>query len=153
MKIIARLIKSFSKLLPSITIKINGKPYLTRYYLLFKDWKWFNIYIHHFHTSDQGLNLHNHPWRFGLSFIFEGGYREESFGHGSNFITQKLVSAPALNIIRHNIFHRVDLLDENQGAWSVFFTGPRITEPPEWGFLDRNTKVFTYYKNNPEAIP
>lgn len=63
--------------LPQTTITINGVPYLTRCYLLGKDWKWGNVYLHHFHSSDQGDELHSHPWSWGLSLVLAGGYVEE----------------------------------------------------------------------------
>jgi hypothetical protein len=63
--------------LPKTTITVNGKPYLTRCYLFGKDRTWGNIYLHHFHSSDQGDELHNHPWVWGLSLVLAGGYYEE----------------------------------------------------------------------------
>lgn len=72
-----RILTWLESWLPKTTITINGKPYLTRCYLLGKDWTWGNIYLHHFHSSDQGDELHNHPWSWGLSFVLAGGYYEE----------------------------------------------------------------------------
>lgn len=71
----------------SYTIHIDGKPYLTRYYLTGAEptpsgtpeekrvWG-VAVFLHHFHASDGERALHNHPWP-GLSLILRGGYVEE----------------------------------------------------------------------------
>jgi hypothetical protein len=164
--------------LPKTTITINGKPYLTRCYLFGKDRAWGNIYLHHFHSSDQGDELHNHPWAWGLSFVLAGGYVEERASnpwtweaHDPNkpynpleiddgwccgqkpcpvHIEKRDIKPGRLNLITPRIFHRVDLKDEAAGAWSIFFTGGRTKS---WGFLNRHTSEFTDFRKNPEAIP
>lgn len=151
-KIILFFVKIICFFLPSHTIKVDGKPYLTRYYILLRDWKSFSLFFHHFHASDQGLQLHNHPWKWALSFIFFGGYLEEFKKSGMDTIGQKIVLPFSFNTVKHEVFHRVDLLNE-AGAWSLFFAGPRIITRPEWGFLDRNTFEFQDWRENPEAIP
>lgn len=147
----SRFVKWFASWLPSTTIIVDGKPYLTRHYVLLRDWKWFNIYVHHFHASDQGDELHNHPWKWAVSFVFDGGYREE-FRVG-DYVAAKYVFPGNINVVKHTGFHRVDMLDEEKGAWSVFFAGPRITTRPEWGFWNRHTKEFRDWRENPNAIP
>jgi hypothetical protein len=162
-----KLFKRLVSLLPSTTITINGKPYLTRYYVFLSDRSWSNIYIHHFHTSDQGDELHNHPWEWGLSLVLAGGYVEErardphvweSVPNVISMIDQsqpveiikRVVKPGTLNFIRKSDFHRTDLRDEKRGAWTLFFTGPRRSD---WGFLNRHTSEFKDYRLNPEAIP
>jgi hypothetical protein len=71
------LLAWLERVLPKTTITVNGKPYLTRCYLFGKDRAWGNVYLHHFHSSDQGDELHNHPWVWGLSLVLAGGYSEE----------------------------------------------------------------------------
>jgi hypothetical protein len=156
--------------LPKTTINVNGIPYLTRCYLLGKDWRWGNVYLHHFHSSDQGDELHSHPWSWGLSLVLAGGYFEERSrnpGHWSAGgrhpeapdgmtmestvpIEKRDIKPGRLNLIKVTDFHRVDLKDEKRGAWTLFFTGPRSTD---WGFLNRHTSEFTDWRRNPEAIP
>jgi len=170
-----RLLRWLESKLPKTTITINGKPYLTRCYLFGKDRAWGNIYLHHFHSSDQGDELHNHPWAWGLSFVLAGGYVEERasdpvtwemqpykspFGDsyikeigmpGSPvYIEKRDIRPGSFNLITPKIFHRVDLRDEEAGAWSIFFTGGRTKS---WGFLNRHTSEFTDFRKNPEAIP
>lgn len=152
----------FLRLLPRTTINVDGKPYLTRYYLLGRDWKLGNIYIHHFHSSDQGLELHNHPWRWGFSIVLKGGYVEERAHNPivwdatlGPFLPHKInvekrdISPGSINIIKPSDYHRVDLKDEVNGAWTLFFTGRRAKS---WGFLNRETGEFQDWTTNPEAI-
>jgi hypothetical protein len=139
--------------LPKTTITINGKPYLTRCYLFGKDRAWGNIYLHHFHSSDQGDELHNHPWEWGLSLILAGGYSEEfreGYSERDWWVNRREKNPGEVNMIRSGDFHRVDLHDEKKGAWSLFFAGPRTQD---WGFWDRHTKAFKDWRTNPEAIP
>lgn len=142
-------------MLPSTTICVGGKPYLTRYYVFLRDWKWLNVYIHHFHASDQGDELHSHPWMFGFSLVLSGGYVEErrvvSFWHVE--VEKRLVMPGDINRVAHDSFHRVDLLDETEGAWTLFLAGPRKTTRPEWEFWNRHTGEFTDWRENPDAIP
>jgi hypothetical protein len=171
---VIRFLRWLESRLPKTTINVNGKPYLTRCYLFGRDRAWGNVYLHHFHSSDQGDELHNHPWTWGLSFVLAGGYSEErtvddfdgawvwsrdpdtefySPNHTLNFkapIEKRDVKPGRFNLITPKVFHRVDLRDEKNGAWSVFFTGGRTKT---WGFLNRHTSEFTDFRKNPEAIP
>jgi len=140
----------------SVTIKIQGVPYLTRYYLIGKDTTGgkFSLFLHHFHTSDQRDELHNHPWRWAFSLILSGGYSEEriesSRGCLYGRIIRRDVGPGSINFIRANDFHRADLYDEERGAWTLFFAGPRSQD---WGFVDRETRQYKDHRENPEAIP
>ena len=53
--------------------RLSNEPYLERYYLLFKDRKWFpfNIFIHKILKSDLD-DLHDHPWPY-FTLILKGG--------------------------------------------------------------------------------
>ena len=64
-------------------------PLLTRYYVV--ETRWFAVYLHHLHTSDEDRALHDHPWSF-VTFLISGGYEEHTpagvfwrrrFRHGS----------------------------------------------------------------------
>lgn len=133
--------------LPSVTIFVEGgEKYLTRYYLFGADRKWGNIFLHHFHASDKGLELHNHPWSWSFGLILLGGYREERRAQ-DNSVQARLVKPGKFNYITNKDFHRVDLLEKD--AWSLFVAGPRTQE---WGFWDRETKQFRDWKTNPNAI-
>jgi hypothetical protein len=141
-----------SERLPHTTIMVPDpetgikEPYLTRYYLFGKDRKWGNIYLHHFHISDKGPDLHNHPWLWSFGIIILGGYKEERV-MPDNSIGSREVNPGTINYITNKIFHRVDLLEND--AWTLFFAGPRTKD---WGFLDRNTREFKHWTSNPDAI-
>jgi hypothetical protein len=155
---ISNILSWFESKLPKMTISVNGKPYLTRCYLFGKDRNWGNIYLHHFHSSDQGLELHNHPWKWGFSIVLSGGYVEERCTDFHHYIFKpkrlnievRKIKAGKFNLIKHTHYHRVDLNDETKGAWTLFFAGPRVSS---WGFLDRHTCEFRDWTTNPDAIP
>ena len=129
--------------LPSFTIAKDGLAYLTRYYVFLKDRLYGNVFIHHFHRSDMdvGANglglLHCHPFGFSVSFIISGGYWEERRQKDGS-VSRRLVRPFTFNWISNDVFHRVDLVDERAGAWSIFITGSRKNRT--WGFWDRVSK-------------
>lgn len=143
-----------AKHLPSFTISKDGVKYLTRHYLLLKDRKWFNAYLHHFHNSDADIGtngfglLHNHPVPFAWGFVLINGYIEHR-RNADDSISTKLVKPFSINFITHKEFHRVDLIGED--AWTLFFTGPRL-DNLTWGFWDRVTKEYIDWKNVVGAI-
>jgi len=145
---------AISKHLPSFSIAKDGLKYLTRYYIFLKDRLYANIFLHHFHRSDMDIGtnglglLHNHPFP-GFSFILFGGYWEERLQTDGSVIRRK-VKPFTFNIIRKDVFHRVDLLDENKGCWSLFFTGSR--KGNTWGFWDRITKEYIPFQKVEGAI-
>lgn len=162
------MLVSLIKLLPSITISKDAKDYLTRYFVFLKDRQFGNIFIHHFHRSDMDMGvdgfglLHSHPFTWGVSFILSGGYDEERmrpykqntkktlFPQLYNCITCKRHLPFTFNFISNKDFHRVDLLDEEKGAWSIFITGSRKNNT--WGFWDRVTKEFIDWKSVVGAV-
>lgn len=50
-------------------------PLLTRYFLI--QTRWFALYLHHLHASDEDRALHDHPWSF-VTFLLSGGYFEHT---------------------------------------------------------------------------
>lgn len=129
--------------------------YLSRFYLYpphtagesdqDSDEAW-GISLHHFHRSDEDLELHNHPWGWGFSIILTGGYEEErrveNSGYGTR-VAQATFRPGRFNIIRANDFHRVLLLDPKNGAWTLFVHGPRIQD---WGFWDPLTNIYEAWR-------
>lgn len=149
------MIRQLVERLPSLTIAKEGKKYLTRYYVFLKDRVFGNIFIHHFHRSDmdvgsdgQGL-LHNHPFDWSFSIVLSGGYREERRRPDGTVYT-KVVKPFSFNFLSKKDFHRVDLLDENKGAWTIFFTGSRKNN--SWQFWDRTSNQFIDWKSVVGAV-
>ncbi len=140
---------------PSETIKIDGVPYLTRYYITGKNDRKIgegrSIFLHQFHTSDQGRELHNHPYE-GTSYILKGGYWEERFykNEDGTFspVTRTFYAPGDTNVLPLNAFHRTDLNDEGEECWTLFITGDRVKS---WGFINRETKQFFEYMDKNEA--
>lgn len=149
------MLKQLIQRLPSITISKDGNDYLTRYFVFLKDRIFANIFVHHFHRSDMDIGenglglLHSHPFERSVSFVLSGGYREERRAADGTIYT-KLVKPFSFNFISKKDFHRVDLLNEKDGAWSIFFTGSRRNN--SWQFWDRTTNQFIDWKDVVGAI-
>jgi hypothetical protein len=102
------------------------------------------VFLHKFHRGDDDLELHNHPWEWAVAIVLVGGYREER-RRGSpekgGWVFVRNVLPFSVNVIRHDTFHRVELLEKD--AWSLFLAGPRAAD---WGFWNRSTGVFTQWR-------
>jgi hypothetical protein len=136
--------------LPSITIPdMNGNPYLTRYFPFDEEKKHANIFLHYFHASDKDMSesgsllFHNHTWRYSLSLILFGGYKEERKEKGGT-ITSKTFLPGSFNYISNSAFHRVDLLDD--GCWTLFMTSWRGSKDARWEFWNRETNEYTDFE-------
>lgn len=103
----------------------------------------FQLYLHKFHRGDDDLALHNHPWKWAISFILAGGYKEERrieekrMLYKVHRVVYSFVEPLSFNFLRGNDFHRVELLEKD--AWTLFLVGPRVQG---WGFWDRHTGEF-----------
>jgi hypothetical protein len=136
------------QLVPRDTIVVDGKTYLTRYFvgdiLPFKP----RVWLHYFHISDPGDELHDHPWS-GWSLILRGGYIEERMTVVDRIITNlndysfrvdniyekkvRVLRPGDINRLGPLDFHRVDLL--GAGCWTLFVPGKRNRD---WQFLGRD---------------
>lgn len=104
-------------------------PLLTRYFIVRN--RFFALYLHHLHTSDEDRALHDHPWSF-VTFLLSSGYWEWT------------PSAPRIGSIRtwHRRFsilyrpatwqHRLELV---RPTWSLVL---RFSYVREWGFITPN---------------
>lgn len=88
------------------------------------------VYLHKFHRGDDDPEPHNHPWSWSLAVILSGGYVEYRLGNDNKLHSRQMWPG-ALNLIRGDDFHRVELLDKE--SWSLFIAGPRVSS---WGFWD-----------------
>lgn len=149
--IIRKLCERISRRLNARFIPESGDLYLARFFVFPRkphggedvgDSGPFGIYLHHFARSDADHELHNHPWEWGLSFVLTGGYQEERRGT-DDAIAHKLVKPFRFNFLRANTYHRVDLSDPANGAWTLFFRGPRTQG---WGFWCRYSGTFTRWQ-------
>jgi len=118
--------------------RVNGQPYLERYYVFLKDRNWFpfNVFIHKFLKSDPD-DVHDHPWPYA-TLILKGGYFEwtpqfDKQGRKFNEIC-KWRGPGHFRVCGANSYHRIEL-DPNITAWTLFMPGP---QKREWGFLVNN---------------
>ena len=108
----------------------SSEPYLTRYYLLFKDrpsWFPFNVFIHNFHKGDPD-DLHDHPWPY-FTFILRGGYYEHT--PKGRYWRGRFHCRLALSTSLHRIELRPDC-----DTWTLFIPGLKVRD---WGFVDKGT--------------
>jgi hypothetical protein len=104
----------------------------------------FAVFLHKFHRGDDDVELHNHPWTWSIALILSGGYREEyrrGAREGGGCVFVRTMGPLSVNVIHHDTFHRVELLEKD--AWSLFVAGPR---EKSWGFWNRATGIFTHWR-------
>lgn len=126
----------------------DGTKYLRRIYLTprrkdsKKPW-WPGIFLHHFYRDDADRHAHNHPWESSRSLILAGGYREWRFYPDAG-IWEKFNRKPGqINYIDKDTFHRVELTDQVNGAWSLFCAFEAVGD---WGFWDLNKDKFVPWR-------
>lgn len=126
--------------------RYSNEPYLTRYYLLLKDRKWFpfNVFLHNFHKGDLD-DLHDHPWPY-FTVILKGGYWEHT-PSGKHWR-----SPGHFRFATPRSLHRIELAP-NTNVWTMFVPGPKIRE---WGFIVngcwmQHEKYFDYKKSTIEG--
>ena len=136
---INRLLYRLTASMPARLIKLDGRPYLERYYVgrLFG----VTFYLHRFVSSDSERELHNHPWTWARALVLCGGYDEEAVtdlsANAVDGCVTTLRRVRLWNRINGNHFHRIVAV--SPGTWTLFFHGPRAVLPGDWmkgwGFL------------------
>jgi hypothetical protein len=118
----------------------DGSPYLTRRTLF--SLCGFNVYLHQFHRSDEGADLHDHPWSF-VSVILAGGYWEWTEERHTCLVEDqphiqipvRRWKRPGSVLVRSaSHAHRVEI-DPQRPAWSLVLVGPKWRK---WGFYTPN---------------
>jgi hypothetical protein len=136
--VIARILNRLAPRLYRHDIHGTGGLYLSRYTLARLGVV--RVYLNHIHRPDEDDELHNHPWRWALSWILSGGYREER--RDGNDVETIDLSAGQFNVILADTFHRIDRV--TAPCWTLFVVGERIQD---WGFWHRTTGVFTPWRD------
>tara|TARA_B100001758_G_C18081198_1_gene438342 strand:+ start:135 stop:575 length:441 start_codon:yes stop_codon:yes gene_type:complete len=105
--------------------RLNGDPYLERYYIFLKNRKNFpfNVFLHRFLKSDPD-ELHDHPWNF-RTIILRGGYWEHT--HEGKFWRKPWT----YRYCTANCFHRIELDPNVKECWTLFIPSKSYKE---WGF-------------------
>ena len=95
----------------------KAKPFMIRYYLLFRKrpkWFPFNIFLHKILKSDLG-DLHDHYWSY-LTLVLKGGYWETTkngrFWRGPGYIGLRNASDT------HSL-----TIPNGKAAWTLIFVG------------------------------
>ncbi|RXF72085.1 hypothetical protein [Hansschlegelia zhihuaiae] len=108
---------------PGSRLPAGEEPYLERWWVIPRN-RWFNVYLHTIHRSDDDRALHDHPWA-NMSIVLAGGYLEHR--HGQPPAERR----PGDVVLRGaTAAHRLEILDPRP-CWTLFVTG-RITRL--WGF-------------------
>jgi hypothetical protein len=121
--------------------RVNGEPYLERYYVFLKDRNRFpfNIFVHKFLKSDPD-DVHDHPWPY-FTVILKGGYWEwiPVFNtHGAKIHEYCVWRRPgSFRFARANTYHRIEL-DPDVECWTLFMPG---VKQRDWGFLVKDRWV------------
>ena len=96
----------------------KAKPFMIRYYLLFRKrpkWFPFNIFIHKILKSDLG-DLHDHYWSY-ITIILKGGYKETTIKGTFNRKTGYIGFRKAGD--KHSL-----KLNSDKPAWTLIIVGP-----------------------------
>ena len=111
----------------------NAKPWMERYYVLFKrrpKWFPFNIIIHKMLDDDHGDGVHNHMCPY-ITIILKGGYWETTskgkFWRKPGYIGFRKASD------RHSL-----KIPEGKSAWTIIFVGP-----------NKGSKKYARYQKKP----
>ena len=107
---------------PDFVVGGKENPYLLRWWIIPRN-RFLNIYLHKFLRDDDDRALHDHPW-WSLSLTLAGQYVEQD-DHG-----RRTYRRGAIRLRPATYRHRIELV-EQQPAWTLFVTGPRVRE---WGF-------------------
>ena len=97
----------------------KAKPWMNRYYLLFKNrpkWFPFNIFIHEMLDNDHGDGVHNHMCPY-MTIVLRDGYWE-TLPDGKHWRSPGYVGFRLANTL-----HRVDLKQETKPI-TIFISGP-----------------------------
>jgi len=112
---------------PDFVVGGQDRPYLLRWWVIPRN-RFFNVYLHQFHRSDDDRALHDHPW-WNVSIVLVGQYLEHRI-HAGGVHTQTLREAGSIVGRMPRTAHRIELFD-GQTCTTLFITGPRLRE---WGF-------------------
>lgn len=136
MNILKKITSIFWRKPDVILNKPDGSIYLRRWWIIPRNRLGFNVYLHHFLSSDEDRALHDHPW-WNISVLLSGSYLEHMPDNVDDWIKHKsrkeIVKKryPFVPIYRNkNSIHKIELID-NKPIWTLFITGPVVRE---WGF-------------------
>lgn len=136
-----RWVDRILKRLSGKQIFLNGKPYLTRYYLIGDgSGRRFELYLHFIQLKDPYRWLHNHPWRWFLSVVLRGHYTQQVLRPSSN-VGRKNVHVRYMNLFRgKNRYHAISNVPE-KGVWTLVLVPPKSRGSTRWGYWNEEDGV------------
>lgn len=118
------LLEHLAAVLPYKTLYGIGGPYLSRFSLINLGDRFARLRLHYFHRSDEDQETHGHPWKWVVSLVLTGGYRD--IRQEGRKYKRSVLTPGSINFIKQMTFHRVELLDPRRGAWTLFLSGPVV---------------------------
>lgn len=106
---------------------VIGDDYLHRWYVIPRN-RWFNVYLHEYHGSDDDRALHDHPWP-SLSWLLRGTLGEITDPSGD--YPARVIHAGQWRFRRPTFAHRLFLIRREPAPLTLFITGPKVRT---WGF-------------------
>lgn len=142
---IAKKLYCLTENLPCRLITVSEKPYMERYYL--GKLCGFTFYLHRFVSADGDREVHDHPWRFAMSFVLCGSYLERrlvNMNHRSADGVDARVRRVRIgipNVLLATSFHQIVSVRPN--TWTLFM---HSRPSKKWGFLKKESEsVIIYY--------
>ena len=117
-------------------ILLDGKPYLTRFYLIGNGLgKRTEVYIHHLHQKDSYRYLHNHPWTWFFSIVLKGFYRQQVIEPNKDR-TRRAQIIRLFNLFRgQDRYHGIDEVAPG-GTWTLVIVSKKNKNTERWGYWD-----------------
>ena len=116
----------------------DDKPFLTRYYLLFRhipNWMPFNAFIERYTDSDSG-DLHDHPWGY-FTFVLSGGYWEHIYVDDDRNRIIRVWRGAGYSTVAHATHEKCISLSSRKGqCWTLTISFRRDRE---WGFYRKTS--------------
>lgn len=136
-----RWIDRLLKRLSGKQIYLDGRPYLTRYYLIGDgSGRRFELYLHRIQLKDPYRWLHNHPWHWFLSIVLSGHYSQKVLDLSSN-TGRKEVHVRYCNLFRgKNRYHAISDVPE-RGVWTLVLVPPKSKNSVRWGYWNEDSGV------------
>jgi hypothetical protein len=140
------LVYAYARTRPSVVIPIDGKPYVTRWFLTGNaarirralergETGMPGLWLHKFHRADADRRLHNHPYEVADTRILRGGYTELR-AHGDRDAWIHVYRAGDVSRITPGTWHRIAELHGE--TWTLFRAGRKHGRG--WGFRGRDLK-------------
>ncbi|MAX54470.1 MAG: hypothetical protein CL537_02970 [Alcanivoracaceae bacterium] len=145
MNLLARILYRLTANRPTRLIKIEGKPYMERYFI--GQLLGLTIYLHRFVRDDHERSLHNHPWNHAVSLVLTGRYSEHHAPHARWVEHDQVIAIEQIrkvswfNHITRATLHRIAQVKPE--TWTLFI---HTDWQHHWGFLKRLGMDWPHYE-------